>query len=163
MSERCGGSAPLGRISRRDRTATGVAGGFNREHDMNKHSSPYRAGRPGVAAVAALIALAGCATTPPPTASLQAAERAIASAEQARVTDFAANELGEARDKLNAARDAVRQEDMGRAYRLAEQSRAAAELASARAALARARAVNADMSRSTDTLKQEMQRNTGDR
>ncbi|WP_374340688.1 DUF4398 domain-containing protein [Methyloversatilis sp.] len=130
---------------------------------MKIHSDPKRTDRYGVAAGAAMLVLVGCASTPPPTASLQAAERAIATAEQARVTDVAAKELNEARSKLSAARDAVRREDMQHAYRLAEQSRAAAELATARAGLARARAVNADIGRSTDTLKQEMQRNTGDR
>jgi hypothetical protein len=45
--------------------------------------------------------------------------------------------------------------------RLAEQSRANAELASAKAEALKAKAVNDEMRRSTDTLKQEMQRNTG--
>jgi hypothetical protein len=48
------------------------------------------------------------------------------------------------------------------AQRLAEQSRVDAELASARAEAARAGVVNDEMRKSIDTLKQEMQRNTGD-
>ena len=115
-------------------------------------------------AVASLLALAACASVPQaPTEALHAAELAIASAEQARVADYASPELGEAREKLTAARTAVTQEKMVLAQRLAEQSRADAELASAKAEVGKARAVNDEMKKSTDTLKQEMQRNTGAR
>lgn len=114
-------------------------------------------------AAAALLMLAACASAPPPpTQSLLAAERAIAAAEQARVTDYAAAELGEARTKLDAARAAVLQEDMEGARRLAEESRVTAELASARADLAKSKGVNEDMKKGTATLKQEMQRSSGD-
>ena len=113
--------------------------------------------------VAGLLMLAACASAPqPPTAQLQAAELAIADAERARVADYASAELSEAREKLRAAHSAVQQEKMGRAQRLAEQSRVDAELASARAEEARAGVVNDEMRKSIDTLKQEMQRNTGD-
>jgi hypothetical protein len=97
----------------------------------------------------------------PPTEALHAAEVAITNAEQARVADYASPELAEARTKLVAARDAVTHEDMLRAQRLAEQSRADAELASAKSEAVKAKAVNDEMKKSTDTLKQEMQRNTG--
>lgn len=66
-----------------------------------------------------------------------------------------------AREKLTAARAAVEKEEMGLAQRLAEQSRAEAELASAKAEATKAKAVNDEMRKSTDSLKQEMQRNTG--
>lgn len=114
------------------------------------------------AAAAVLFALAGCASAPkPPTEALQAAEQAIANAEKSRVADYASPELGEAREKLTAARSAVDKEQMVLAQRLAEQSRADAELASAKAEVAKARAVNEEMQKSTNTLKQEMQRNPG--
>lgn len=113
-------------------------------------------------AVAVLFALAACASVPkPPTEALQAAEQAIANAEKARVADYASPELGEAREKLTAARSAVDKEQMVLAQRLAEQSRADAELASAKAEVAKARTVNDEMQKSTSTLKQEMQRNPG--
>lgn len=115
-------------------------------------------------AAAGLLALAACASAPkPPTAELQAAEQAIAEAEKAKVADYASPELGEARDKLTAARSAVEQEKMVTARHLAEQSRADAELASAKAEVAKAKAVNDEMRKSTTTLKQEMQRNPGAR
>jgi len=113
-------------------------------------------------AVAGLFVLAACASVPqPPTEALQAAEQAIANAEKARVADYASPELGEAREKLTAARSAVEKEQMELAQRLAEQSRADAELASAKAEVAKARTVNDEMQKSTNTLKQEMQRNPG--
>jgi len=115
-------------------------------------------------AVAGLLLLGACASAPqPPTADLQAAEMAIANAERARVADYASVELSEARDKLTAARSAVQEEQMSRAQRLAQQARVDAELASARAEVAKARVVNEQMQKGTDTLKQEMQRTTGDR
>lgn len=115
-------------------------------------------------AVAGLLLLGACASAPkPPTADLQAAELAIANAERARVADYASVELSEARDKLTAARSAVQEEQMSRAQRLAQQARVDAELASARAEVAKARVVNEQMQKGTDTLKQEMQRTTGDR
>lgn len=114
-------------------------------------------------ALAALLLLGGCASTPkPPMAELQAAEQAIASAERARVADYASVELSAARDKLSAAQSAVKEEKMVLAQRLAQQAKADAELASARAEVAKARVVNEQMQKGTDTLKLEMKRKTGD-
>lgn len=113
-------------------------------------------------AVAGLLTLAACASAPqPPNLALQAAEIAIANAEQARVADYASPELSQAREKLTAARAAVQREEMVIAQRLAEQSRVDAELASAKSALVKAGTVNDEMQKGTDTLKQEMQRNPG--
>lgn len=112
---------------------------------------------------AGLLALVACASTPhPPNQALQAAELSIANAEQARVADYASPELTEAREKLTAARSEAQAEHMVVAQRLAEQSRADSELAIAKADTARAKVVNDEMLNSTDTMKQEMQRNTGD-
>lgn len=114
--------------------------------------------------MAGLLALAGCATSPPaPDQSLQAAEIAIGNAERDRASEFAAPELSEARAKLTAARDAARNEQMVQAKRLAEQSLADAELASAKADVAQAHIVNDEMQKSIDVLQQEMQRNKGAR
>jgi ribosome-associated translation inhibitor RaiA len=121
-------------------------------------------GRHVGSAVAGLLILTACASVQtPPTAELQAAEMAIATAERGRVADYASVELSKARDKLTAARSAVQQEKMNQALRLAQQARVDAELASARAEVAKAEAVNEEMQKSIDTLKLEMQRNTGDR
>lgn len=113
-------------------------------------------------AIVGTLTLAACASAPlAPTQELQAAELAIANAEKARVADYAAPELGEARDKLAAARVAVQQEKMGKAQQLAEQSRVDADLAAAKSSAVRAKLVNDEMLKSTDAIKQEMQRNPG--
>lgn len=106
--------------------------------------------------------LAACASVPmPPTEALNAAEQAIATAEKARVADYASPELGQAREKLAAANLAVEKEEMVVAQRLAEQSRADAELALAKSEAAKAKTVNDEMKTSTEVIKQEMQRNPG--
>lgn len=115
------------------------------------------------AAAAGLLALAACASTPPapPTAALQAAQLAIANAEQARAAEYAPAELSLAREELASARAEVERENMILALRLAEQSRAGAELASARTEASKATAVNAEMHKSNEAMQQEMQRNSG--
>lgn len=119
---------------------------------------------PGVAALLGVLTVAGCAAAPlPPDDALRAAQQAIGNAERERVADYASAELAEAREMLVAARDAVDREDMIAAQRLAEQSRADAELASAKAGAAKALAINEEMRTSTRILEQEMQRNTGAR
>ena len=102
------------------------------------------------------------AKAPIPTNNLQAAQQAIANAERVDAAKFAGVDLGEARAKLSAAQQAVSEKEMEVAARLADESRAAAELAAARTSAAKAEAVNADIKRSTATLVEEMQRKTGD-
>lgn len=123
-------------------------------------------GSPYIIALAAagILVLAGCATPPePPTQELQAAESAISNAEQARVADYASAELTMARQKLALANTAVRNNKMVEAEYLAVESQTHAEVALARAEELKAKAVNDDMQKSIDTLKQEMQRATGAR
>jgi len=107
-----------------------------------------------------LTGLAAC-SSPPPAKELQAAELSITNAEKARVADYASPELGEARNKLAAAKAAVNEGDMDDAKRLAEQARVDAELATAKASAAKAAVVNTEMQDSTETLKAEMDRNQG--
>jgi hypothetical protein len=114
--------------------------------------------------VLAAFVLAGCATVPPaPTAKLQAAQQAIASAERTEAGRYAAGELGAARTKLASAESAVSEKKMVLAGQFADESRAEAELASARTSNAKAAAVNDEMKRSTGTLVEEMKRSTGDK
>lgn len=112
----------------------------------------------------ALFLLAtACAGTPPiPSASLQAAQQAIANAERVDAGTHAAAELGAARAKMSAAQKAVDDEEMIAAGQLADEARADAELAAARTGVAKATAVNSDVKDSTTTLIEEMQRKTGD-
>ncbi|HTC15750.1 MAG TPA: DUF4398 domain-containing protein [Steroidobacteraceae bacterium] len=107
--------------------------------------------------------LAACASTPPaPSASMQAAQRAISQAEGAEAGRYAPAELSEARAKLASADTASAEQKMTLAERFAEESRVEAELASAKTADVKARAVNDELMRSNGTLSDEMQRNPGD-
>jgi hypothetical protein len=117
--------------------------------------------RAALGLVAALL-LGACASTPTePTAALQAADQAITTADRARIPDQSSPELHEAREKLAAAQSAVRQNEMVRAERLAQEARVDAELASATMDAAKSKAVNDEMIHSDATLRQEMQRQPG--
>ena len=128
---------------------------------MNKITRANSGRRPFVAAglTGLLMLLAACASAPPaPDSALDAAKVAISNAEKADASHYAGAELGEARQKLALADDAVREESMVLAERLAQQSRVQAELASARTVAAKAAEVNKEMERGADALTEEMQR-----
>lgn len=114
-----------------------------------------------VIGVITLFVSACASPPPPPLQALQAAESAIKHAEQGRVAGYASPELGAARVKLSAANAAVQREDMLLAERLAQQAQVEAELALVKSQAAKAKVINDEMRKSTDSLKQEMQRNTG--
>lgn len=118
-----------------------------------------------IVATLGALAVSACASIPLPTDAFQAADTAIASAEQDKAADFAPAELGSARSKITAARAAVAQDpeeqDVVRARRLAEEATADAQLASARARDGRAEVVNAELLKNNNTLRQELQRSTG--
>jgi putative cell wall-binding protein len=131
---------------------------------MSKKPTPYRLrlGQTIAISIGGSMLASGCASTPPaPTADLQSAAQAIATADQARIPDTTVPELGEARDKLAAARAAVAAQHMEEADRLALESRADAELASATTQASKEQAINDEIVKSTTTLSQEMQRNKG--
>lgn len=107
------------------------------------------------------LVLAACSSTPlSATDEMLKAERTIARAEQDRVGQYAASELAEARQKLQAARSALLLRDVVNADRYAEQASLDAELAVARADLAKANRVNEEMTNSQSILQQEMLRKT---
>jgi hypothetical protein len=109
------------------------------------------------------LALGACASMPPPTSSLQAAQQAIAGAEQAEAGRYAPGELREARAKLASADTAVSAQRMTMAERLAKESRAEAELAASKSSEVKAQAVNDETRRSTRILIDEMQRSSGEK
>jgi PBP1b-binding outer membrane lipoprotein LpoB len=114
------------------------------------------------AGLAGALMITACASTPAPTAQLQAAQQAIAAAERTDASRHAAAELGAAQARLASANTAVQAKEMESAARLADESRVEAELATAKTASVKARMVNDEMKRSTGTLIDEMQRNTGE-
>jgi outer membrane PBP1 activator LpoA protein len=107
------------------------------------------------------LLLAACASTPPPVVALSEAKQAIAAADQAHIADASSPELAEARTKLAAANAAVQAKNMAQGERLAQESRVDAELAFALSGAQKNQAVNDEMLHSTQTLSDEMQRNTG--
>ena len=114
------------------------------------------------AGLAVFFSLAACASTPPPpTDALNAAERSVKVAQEAGVADYASPELKSAREKLVLARAAVAREDMTAAAVLAEQARLDAELATAKTESAKAKAVNSELLKGNETLRQEMNRTSG--
>jgi hypothetical protein len=132
---------------------------------MNVFQSRHmlRFGLCAAAGIAGALALAACASAPPPpTESLQAAQQAIVTAEQANAGHFAPGELGEARAELVSANAAVTDQHMVIAERLANESRTEAQLAFAKTAYVKAQAINDDMTRSNGALIEEMQRKSGD-
>lgn len=130
---------------------------------MYRMSSERQGSRLRVATgLAGALMMTACASTPAPTAQIQAAQQAIAAAERTDASRHAAAELGEAQARLASANSAVQAKEMEAAARLADESRVEAELASARTASVKARMVNDEMKRSTVTLIDEMQRNTGE-
>lgn len=88
----------------------------------------------------AIIALAGCASAPPPQAELDAAESAIAQARSLRAADFSPIEFAAAEEKRAQARAAFAARKYDDARRLAEQSLVDSELAVAKSQAARIRA-----------------------
>ena len=119
------------------------------------------AAAPFVAALGASMLLAGCASTPPPTAALQSAQQAIDDAERVQANEHAPDVLSEARTKLASAKTAVDKKEMDEAARLAEEARVDAELASARTAADKAKDANEEIRKGTQVLKDELQRTSG--
>lgn len=129
---------------------------------MKNNSLPRFSSHFAALGAATVLTLSACASTPPPpNDALNAAERAVGIAQEAGVSDYASPELKSAREKLVQAREAVAREDMAGAAVLAEQARLDAELATAKTAAAKAKAVNQEIIQSNETLRQELNRNTG--
>lgn len=81
----------------------------------------------------ATAAGAGCASAPPPTREIAAADLAVRQAEQAGAMQQASLPLYRARQKLEEARAALQEERNRKARRLAEEARVDAELAETQA------------------------------
>lgn len=79
------------------------------------------------------IALAGCATTPPPTGLLDRADAQIRAARDAGATTRAPDDFAEAQRRMALAQDAASRGDNDTAAASAEEAQAAAETARARA------------------------------
>src|SRR6478735_10236339 len=76
--------------------------------------------------------MSGCASLPPPTGELAAAQQAVARAESADADQYASAELASARSALGAAQSAMARGDEDQARLLAESASTDGELALAR-------------------------------
>ena len=94
----------------------------------------------GLTLVVALLALAGCASVPPPDASMNQAQALLQSARDAGAADYDPVDLGFAQAKFQQAQAAMAARKYADAANLAEEARADAELARTRAQLGSARA-----------------------
>jgi hypothetical protein len=105
----------------------------------------------------ALLALAGCASVPPPDASMNQAQALLQSARDAGAADYDPVDLGFAQAKFQQAQSAMAARKYADAANLAEEARADAELARTRARLGSARAqVQAKVEENT-RLRQQME------
>jgi hypothetical protein len=106
-----------------------------------------------------LLSVAGCATAPAPTESLDLAQHAIADAQRDGAAEFAPTYLQAAQDKLtDATREAARSDGYIRAERLAEESQADAQLAAATARATKADRSANQLDQSMNALRTETQR-----
>lgn len=88
----------------------------------------------------ALLVLGGCASVPPPDASMSMAQNQLQAARDADAADYAPVDLGFAQNKFQQAQAAMASRDYEDAANLSSEARADAELALAKARLGTARA-----------------------
>jgi len=90
--------------------------------------------------LSALLALAGCASVPPPDGAMNQAQAQLQAARDAGAADYAPVDLGFAQNKFQQAKAAMASRKYEDAANFAEEARADAELARAKARLGNARA-----------------------
>jgi hypothetical protein len=113
----------------------------------------------GVPLVCGVLGMAGCAGKPP-LANLSQAELAVQEADTKTASQYAPLELKTAREQLADAKRAVDDEEYDEARRLADQALANAQLAEAKAGAEKARLAAAELQKSIQTLRTEVQRSS---
>ena len=111
------------------------------------------------ALVVAFLAMAGCASAPIPTEQFAVSKNAIDSATTAGGTEFAPLELKAARDKLEAANQAVTEKNYQKAANLASEAQVDAKLAETKALSAKAQKSVAETQDNLRSMLQEVNRN----
>jgi hypothetical protein len=106
----------------------------------------------------ALLGALACASVPPPTDSVRAAEKAIEVATQADAEPHARLELHLAREHVTEARAMMEDERYVEARQLAEKAQVEAELAEAKARSVRARRNVEEIQEHIATLRREIDR-----
>lgn len=114
-------------------------------------------GRPALW-LAAVFALAACASTPAPSAQLAVSTAAVASAGAAGGAETAPTEMRLARDKLARANAAMAAKDYDLARSLAEEAEVDAQLADVKARSGRATKAAVEVQDASRALREEMNR-----
>lgn len=112
--------------------------------------------RHALSTVLVALALAGCASTPPPIGELAAADAALGAARAAGAADFSPVEYGFAQEKRDAAQAALDQRDHAAARALALQAQADAQLAEAKSRAAAGRTAVQQKTRENAELRREL-------
>jgi hypothetical protein len=128
----------------------------HRSYNMRFQLSPLATG----AAIIALVAAAGCATTPIPNEKIAVAKASLQHAEQSGAPELAPVEMAQARDKLGRAEKAAADHDAQPATELAEQANVDAQLAEATAQEKKSHKAAAEFDASMQALRQESLRST---
>ncbi|AKJ30582.1 DUF4398 domain-containing protein [Caldimonas brevitalea] len=119
---------------------------------------PWRLAVPLLAA----FAFAGCAhRTPEPSEQMAVSQAAVDGAVSAGAQQYAPLELNQARQKLDAAKNAMRTDDKLNARRLAEQAEVDAQVASAKAAAEKSRKAVGEIEQGNRMLREELARPQG--
>lgn len=113
-----------------------------------------------VLAIIAAGMLAGCASTPAPTAQLAVSRAAVMHASNADTNQYAPVELKSARDKLIGAEQAMAAKNYELAQQLAEEAQIDARLAESKTQAAKAQKAAQDAQDATGVLREELNRKT---
>lgn len=123
----------------------------------------HQIGRIGIA-VAAVIFMAGCASTPPsasePTEQMAVSRAALNNANSSGGGEFAPIQFKSAMEKMGEAERAMGEKNYARARQLAEEAQVDAELAAATARAAKAQKAADAVQESNRVLHQEIDRKT---
>jgi Domain of unknown function (DUF4398) len=106
----------------------------------------------------AVVAIAGCASVPPPTEQMAVSKSAVANAVSAGGAEYAPVEMKLAQDKMDRARRAMEKEDYENARWLAEEAQADARLAEKKAQSAKAQKAAIVMQDDIRVLREEINR-----
>jgi len=116
----------------------------------------------GVPLICGALAMVGCAGKPP-LETLSKAELAVQEADKRTASQHAPLELQTAREQLGKAKQAMDDEEYDEARRLADQALVNAQLAEAKAGAEKARQAAAELQKSIQTLRAELERATTSR
>lgn len=106
------------------------------------------------------VALASCASKPPPTQQIAISNDAITKANGAGAIEFAPLQLNSAKQKMIYAEQAMQEKKYELAFQLAQEAQVEAELAQAKTSTAKAQQEADALSKDSRILRHEIDRNS---